>query len=275
MTCVICQLESYAIRMVLEKDCECNYIICYDCWQQSTEQKSHKNCFMCKQNIKHAIANQDFQDCEERDKKYGLYHCIKCNTNLARKDYIKHCKATHCHVECKLFNTECGTFTTCKMKEHFKHCDLCQYIRCYKCCELLSEGHNMRDCTCRGKIIYCKYKKEFLPHDCERIHSTPNKLISRKYCACGIPKYECEYAVDCRILTKVRWLIKNFNDVEGEDKKIDLIDQQLKEDEPDKQDEPTKKQKLESLTEQSSSSSSASSSSANLPDVDLNVYIAS
>ncbi len=272
MTCVICNSESYAIKMTLAKDCECNYVICYDCWQQINAQKRNITCFMCRQKeITGGIPNLDFQDCEDRDKKYGQYQCLDCNIKLARKDFIKHCKAAHCHIGCKLFRAECGNFPTCKMKEHFKNCDLCKYTRCEFCYELLSKDHNIVDCLCKNKLTYCIKRQKILRHECENVRTADgSKLFNVKYCGCGLTRQDCDDDDACQILIKVKKMLQNNNVVKEHNRKINALEQQLLEEDP------MKKQKIESQTELTSQTAQTSSSSSSVyipfdPSAQLNI----
>lgn len=227
--CVVCNKFDYSLKMTLAKTCDCSLLICFDCWRAAERECKNKACFICKKEISAALPQTDLDECNKMDKKFGLFQCNVCEEKVKRKDYVKHLQS-HCHPECKTFETKCGTFSTCKMKRHMKECAKCNRVRCDHCYhELSDQNHNRIDCFCGDPLFYCLTTDRNIEHSCNKLYCSDSKIYSAEFCSqCKRTRKDCKWRNSyCSTIEAVLEVLKNQKQVDEELAQLDDLNKRL------------------------------------------------
>lgn len=230
MACCSCLSEKYSFKMAISKNCECHYVICYDCFNKAKKLNEHKKCFICKKtDIIAAMPRNDFDDCHERDTKFGPFLCELCDITIERRKYFQHLIDNHCeHQQCLVHRTECGNFPTCKFKLHIKDCQKCKLKYCNECFELIHMGHRAAQCSCGAWLIHCIKTNSYNSHQCQDIRVFRDTTIrSNKYCEHCYAEGQ-HTSEECKILSRMINIMETLQIRKENLKKVKELDEQLK-----------------------------------------------
>ncbi len=229
-TCALCLKSNFSLKMTLAITCECSLLLCYDCWKQAEREGKNNACFICKKVITGGLPQKDLDECNKMDKKFGPFECGVCKEKVKRKDYIGHLQS-HCHPECKTFETKCGRFSTCTMKKHMKECAKCNRVRCDYCYrELSDQNHNKIVCFCGDPLFYCSTTRKNNPHSCDKLQCDEWDIYSVEFCSqCKRPCDECKRSrSNCSIIAAVLEVLKNQKQVDEEFAQLEELNKRLR-----------------------------------------------